>query len=422
MNQKLTTTFNPTFVGWLKNNFSYSATFNINNNITNKAIGKAASINKNLTGDFSLNFRNLLQSLGVNLEQSQGGAQSGPVPRESTQKDSKDNKNQQEKKGGLKLSFGDIKSFINSFQDIKISIGKTLTSNELGLESSPGFDYMLGLKEKSGIPILETAGQLQGSLQESRKISFGTGFSLSKYINVTLNYAKNSSENTRGTTRTGTETISVGASGDKPSPFPNWGIRCSNLEKFVLFKPIFKSLSITHKFSGQLTETRQGLDLEPITKAYSKSFSPLMQAQMTLFFGLKVNMSISKTANYRENFSTNTDNKDITNSFQISTGFQKSGGFRIPLPFLSKKRLENTISVSLAYSRNSTTGWKTDIRGNTTKDKETRDWSFKPNITYSFTNRINGSIQFNIGKNYNNTIGERKIVEGSVAVNIVISG
>jgi cell surface protein SprA len=426
MNQKFSSNFNPVFFEWLKNSFTYSSTYQLNNNLQYKTTGKAVTLSKNIAGDFSFSITNMLKSFGLNLGPSASGSGGQPQPPEQQRRRSEEGveKDQEDtgKKSGLRFSLDDIKDFVNKIQDIKINIARTLTSNEVGLSDKPGLDYMLGFKPSTGIPILETAGNQQGSSQETYKISFGTGFSLTKYINVSLNYAKNISESSNGTSKSGTESESVGAFGDKPSAFPNWGIRMNNLEKFFLFKPLFKSLSITSNYTGQKTVTKEGEDFTPTIMAISKSYSPLMQAQVTLFFGLKVTFNLSRTEKLTDNLKVNQASKDVSNSMQISTGFQTSGGFTIPIPLLGKKRFENNINASIAYQRTTTIGSKKKQNGEWTIDQETRDWSFKPNITYSFSSKINGSIQFDIGKNYNKLSGERKRVEGSISVNIIIAG
>jgi len=414
MSQNFNTSFKPKIFDWLQNTFSYDAKYQLNNNIQYKSSGKNTSISRNMTGDFSINMQDLFSSLGLDLSST---PQPGRTPSQAKEKD------EEKKEGGFKISLGSIKSFINSIRDIKINIGKTLTSNEVGLEDKPGFSYQFGFKKETGIDKLETAGNQQARLQATDKISFSTGFNLSRYISVSLNYSKNSTENMSGTTRNGSTNKTVVAISDKDMAFPNWNINWRNMEDFPLFSLLFKSMTLTHGYKGQKTISLEGEGLEPRSEQIQSNFSPLAQINCTLFFGMKLNISYSLSEKINKNLIIDTESKDKTSNIKISTGFQKSGGFSIPLPFLKNKKLKNTINGSITFTQTSSTGYKTNPNtGELTKDVEQSNWNFTPSISYSFTNKINGGIQFKIGKQHNNRVGDRKLVEGSITLNIVISG
>ncbi len=49
-------------------------------------------------------------------------------------------------------------------------------------------------------------------------------------------------------------------------------------------------------------------------------------------------------------------------------------------------------------------------------------WSLTPRMTYSFSSTVRGGVHFEFGKTKNKVLGETKITEFGINVNIIISG
>lgn len=100
-------------------------------------------------------------------------------------------------------------------------------------------------------------------------------------------------------------------------------------------------------------------------------------------------------------------------------------GFKIPLPFLKNKELRNSVDFSVSFLRNASVS--AQQRGSREKKDEieansTKSWSFRPQMTYSFSNRVRGGARFEIGKTESKLSGTTNIKEIGIDVNISIRG
>jgi hypothetical protein len=114
-----------------------------------------------------------------------------------------------------------------------------------------------------------------------------------------------------------------------------------------------------------------------------------------------------------------TRNTDIS----FTTTYSKQSGFRLPLPFLKKKELRNSIDLSITFLRSisETKQRRGELRDELGGQKTTR-WSLSPRMTYSFSNRVRGGAHFEIGQTKSLLSGTTNIKELGIDVNISIRG
>ena len=163
--------------------------------------------------------------------------------------------------------------------------------------------------------------------------------------------------------------------------------------------------------------------IDQITKEdQDTQFRPLiginMQMKNGFSFSVRYNQSKKETITRTSGQAgTLTTSKDLS----ITANYTKKGNFRIPLPLLGRKRLENQIDFALTFT----------LGDNVTKKSkgeeyiisaETSKLILKPTVDYSFSNRVRGGAYFEIGKTHNKLIGDTSFKEFGINVNISIRG
>ncbi|MEM1271395.1 MAG: cell surface protein SprA, partial [Bacteroidota bacterium] len=219
-------------------------------------------------------------------------------------------------------------------------------------------------------------------------------------------------------------------------PLPNWSINYSGLGSWPILSTISQSASLRHSYTGTYdgdfrsnalaglddqgnplrdvrpiltAEGERGLeyvipDLEVGSVRINRRFSPLVGLNVNWKGGIQTDFSWNKSDSY----SLSTTNADVTNNstedFSFRTTFSKRG---MRLPFLSKRRLNNTLrlSLTLSLSDNKERRYRlqSDLEYNLTgqTDNEaylnpkpfgTRRLTVEPRISYTFSTRVSADF------------------------------
>ena len=443
MNQNFKIGYNPKIFNWLTNNFTYSAGFRYGFNRQQKVQSRNAQLAKTLGVNGSLDLENLWASIYKPAGAVKGGkrptpAARRPAPRKegaAGEEQKKEKEKEKEKGDGSGFSVMSLFSkFFGFFEPFSITYNQRENLTTYGISRMPGMSFMLGLQDSLGVPIESAVGASGSSSSVNRNTSstnenvhLSSGFSISRNIKVSLNYDNSASLN-RSTTTTGQRSNSRLIYGeDIDMPFPQWTLRISGLEKLPLINKYVQTMSLDHGYSGQFDQTyNMENGKEVITKEDRNSkFSPL--AGMSLSFKNGMTMSMRYTSGENNSLSSGYSvggTRTTTNDLSVSAQYRKQSNFRIPIPVWPFKnmRLKNSVNLQVTISSKSNVTRKSRAGGEYEITAETSQWLLKPDLQYSFSERVNGGMFLELGKTHNKLIGDTSYYEFGLNANISIRG
>ena len=313
--------------------------------------------------------------------------------------------------------------YLKKIQAFQFSFSVNNSINSRGRIGTPELPYRLGFTQDPGLPVVtEEVGVNTDNTTRSIDASLRTGVSLFSNINMPLNFQQTisttSSQNTfqRNLTR---DYFALGTNGKDGIPFPGWSVNIGQLEKYSLFSPWLKRLSIDHGYSGKETLVFQ--NGKEMNSQYKRYFQPLVGVSMQFKNDIssQARMTVGQTINNRSGGTELVNEMNVTGSIN----WQKRGGMNIPLPFLKDLKLENNITFSMNADYNSSLTRARAREGKKfTKQKESNSWKLAPKINYTFTKKVTGGLFYEYGQSFNPQTGKRTTKNYGFDINIAIRG
>ncbi len=439
--------YSPQIVSWIQNKFGYTSSFRYRNNIAQPERGRDVGANTNINANMTVRVSQLFKK-GRTTRSSAGTARRRRnTPRRRTsepgQQAGEEEKKEEKKKGG---GFGPgsifkfVKNKLGDINDIRITYQDGNNYTNSGLDSLGAIDrnYIFGFSTNPGIGLVDTT--LTGILSteaRNKTLRFDTGWQLSRGIDLKVAYTRDE-QNNLTSRRSGSFSKSAIQIGDgDPIPFPEITLSVSGLEKLIpIFKPVAKSMTVSSNLSGKNTIAWEDTIINQQKQDFSFSFRPLIRVSMNWKNGMVTNVQINKTTGFNNRLNPIYEDdifmriaiasgqRQRQQDIQFTTTYSKRSGFKIPLPFLSKKKLNNSIDFSVNFNMNKTVT-EQNVSGEENKyvvSQETSRWTFKPSVTYSFSNRVKGGTFFEVGKTSSTIAGDVSIKEFGINVNISIRG
>jgi cell surface protein SprA len=462
--QSFSARYQPTIFNWLTNNFSYQANYRYNNNIVQGNTGRSAAVNTAISGQFSLKLSQLLRSVkkpdrrGRSSRRSRSTKRPPPGPRptpgaqrvgeeeeepdrlrpgqekprgkpgaEPTGRKGTAKKEQEEKKKeskGFRINIlGGLASLLDKFQDITVNFSQRENVAFYGLEpGQPRFGYQFGWDSDPGISIVEGITRNQNSFSRSKQLSLSSGLDLTRNIGIRLRFSHDEQRN-ETTQITGNFSDSWLQLGDFDMPFPEWTVTWRGLEKLPLLRKVVTSVNASHNFTGKRSVVWTGSPDKPTRENFTVNFSPLIQLTMQFKKGISADFQISRTRSIEANQVVNGATRTTTLDISVSARYSKRSGFRIPIWPFKNMSLKNSVDFSVTFNKNRNV---VDISRGASEKWDNRDlnsrWSFIPKMTYSFSNRVRGSMGFEYGQTETKLSGKTTIRALNVDVNISIRG
>jgi hypothetical protein len=424
--------FDPKLLSWFTTSFNYSVNFRYGFNRQQTLAARSATQGTTMTANGSLNLGTLMKTIYKPKAGARRAAVAPPrpranVPAEGEGKDQK--KAEKTDKGGNFQILGIVSGFFNIFDPFSIKYSERYNTTKYGLAGVPSMEYQLGFTDQTGVPlevINEGAGAntMRDSRSSNETFGVSSGLKIGRNITLSLNYDDTYSLN-QSTTTTGQRSKSWLITGDGPGmPFPTWNLRIGGLEKLPLVNKWFQRISLEHGVSGQSNGTfnvEKGIEKQ--TKQDNDTqYRPLigvtLQMKNNISINVKYNQSTKETLTLTSGeASTRTRAQDIS----VTANYTQKGNFRIPLPFLRTKRLQNSIDFALTFTLGTNITEKNKGLGYEVS-AETSKWIIKPTANYSFSNRVRGGTYFEIGRTHNKMIGDTNYKEFGIDVTISISG
>ncbi|MDD5582000.1 MAG: cell surface protein SprA [Candidatus Marinimicrobia bacterium] len=398
----LNATFSPEFTSWLKPSFTYASSYSQNQPLY---LGYANVANtRTISGSLNLNLRTI-------FSQNKKSASTSPSPPRQSQEtrrppekstnDKKDQKQEEEKTKDFspKTLFN---GFINNLSPITIRASETRKINHNGvvLGDSTAFKmsnwtYRYGFSETPGDSIAkDKVGENFRGLNINRTFNVQSGYQLTKRISTTLDFGLSSTLNEAGVNLTETFTRSylpMGDDGRSGIPLPGWSVRWTGLNTIKFLSKYTTNVTLEHNYSGK--EMIQYQNHEEKSSSYSHEYQPLIGLTVAMKNGIRSTARWSRSLDVRN---TQADTKrTFTDNASLTVNYSHKGGLSIPLPFMDKVNLENTmdISTTFTYSNQTTHQRRGDIEKFALMDRR-QSWVIQPEFSYQFSRNINGSAWF----------------------------
>lgn len=341
--------------------------------------------------------------------------------------------------------------WFGDFKDVSLTYRKSenVAHNGMNALSSDSIRmaYMFGF-------VLDPGPQQEGGIassfrnyNKSENISASSGFALTRNINITMSFDYTRQKTVASQVRTtGSSSLSWFKLGDASGlPFPKWTLNVSGLEKLPLFSHVASTVSASTNFSGEKsyswrdTPERAGITDEK----FAFSFQPLLRLNISWKNGMTSTIAYNINNGYSPQYNISkapplpgedlvayyfqsasfSEGADIS----VTHSYSKRSGFRLPFPFLKNKELKNSVdlNVTFNYKTSETNSQLADASGGKTEkilNSKTKLWSFRPEMRYSFSNRVQGGAHLDIGKNEDNRNGKVSFTEFGININIAIRG
>ncbi|MEP0546656.1 MAG: cell surface protein SprA [Rhodothermales bacterium] len=219
---------------------------------------------------------------------------------------------------------------------------------------------------------------------------------------------------------------SVGRGGFTAFPLPNWTVTYTGVANWPIIRALAQSATLRHGYSatydvgfrsnplegaqnqetlslpdGSLTFLSDTPFLEANSVRVSERFQPLIGVNLGFKGGIQADINFISSESYALTPTIPSVNQLQTEEVSVRLSFNKTG-FRIPLPFLSSRRLNNNLRFSLIVSRANNTARRFTLRddleqsisgviGETFLNPQgevTTRTSVEPQLSYTLSNQV----------------------------------
>jgi len=432
--EQFSTNYTPDLFSWFQPKFMYQANYSWVKNAKREDQDRGGRIaaQGRFTGNVNVKLTDVIEVFYT------PGARAGAAGRRGGVRDrgSRTGTAQQPKTGKrlevtnpqLKALFKTLHTAAGKVSPIAFNYSRSRRAGEPAVFGQPDYAYRLGLVSESGLQTdtLRTGGLNLATVGEDQDMSWRTGLNLSRSVNLNFSFSSKRTKTRGQSSSTKTRTINWFLLEDHPEfgiPFMNWSLRWSNLEKLPLLNKIPWRVSLDHSYSGNHGSNDQ--NGKTVSDKYTRQFQPLVGFTINFTNGISANIRLSHTFALDRNYVNNVTGERKTTGRQItaSAGYQHRGGLAIPLPFFDNVKIQNTINFNLDF--NFGRDYKEERRGeaaNYAVTSEMENWSVKPYITYSFTDKVTGSFNFEYRERYTIPTGRQIDRKVGFDMNIAIRG
>ena len=434
IDEKLTNTFSPDYLRWLKPTISYNPSFSRDFDYSKDEPLVDMKTNSSLKSSINFSPKDF-----ISLFYSSGNSSSSSKRSRSRSSSSRSNSKIYEfTNPTIKSVLGYIYDYSSKITKISANYDLTAShthSNLLGTVD-PGLLFKIGLKDRPENIDFSNGSTYTYSHKYTRSSKINSGLNLMKNFLVTLDY-KNSNTLNQQSSGSPTENQSssffpLGPRGDSGIPFANWNINWTGIEKIKLYNDFsldkfFKTVSISHNFRGDVSRSFRDNSSIPENENYTRSFSPLCS------FTLKTKQRTNPIV-YKLNFGNTKNIKNTGNSTEItytdnistSISMQNKNGFTIPLFFFRDFYIENDVTfnfnVNFDQSKTLISSFIVGSEEDFNEQASSSNIMIKPDITYKFSRWVNGTIFYSYGISENKTTGKKKEQDFGFVINIKITG
>lgn len=420
INQTLKGQYNPSFSNWLKFTLSMNTNFKYNNNVQQQTLGKSAQNQVNYGFSFTLTPKQLVQNLTK-------GRKTTPVRRRTVPRRGEEEPEEKaaEADSGKGISIPNplrLFEFIgNNLQPVSLRFGNRVSANKYAIQEIPSFAFQIGKTFDPGPVISQNVGTNRGSFVKAFNVDATSGVDINSRVRLTFKYDYDNSS-TETTLINGSVSDSRLRLGESNVPFPDWTLRWSGLEKLSFLKKFVQRVTLEHGRTGKFVSKWQDDRANVSNETYNSSFRPLVGVNITwtgnLSSTVQFNQTFSEILTKRGGAGGTRKTRSDVNA---SVTYRKSGGFKIP--FFGNKVIKNNMDFSMNFVKSlDVSEQKRGEQGVYQEHTRNEKWSITPRLTYSFSSTVRGGVHFEYGKTKHKILGETRITEFGINVNIQISG
>ncbi len=480
-----TLSYNPQLFSFISNNFSYNSTHSSNRARSpatffnqNSQLSRRAQLDANLQLKSFINalkepFSKQGSSAGTGKSQSGGSRRERAKSSvEKSEKEKADTSDVNKTQGGGGRSFSKISEKIGSWgerilqmiNDPRFSISFDNSISMTGLDKKPNTAYSwLGYttSKNSGFfdnlfnfdldPVNEfivpdtskSRGLFQYNPRKAIAYNMNYGFNFNFFtVDIRYEYSEARMISNNIETRTITESVLFPMLKDVPFPFFDMTFRAQNLGRHNIFK--FMN-TITSNFGIGLTYSKKAIknineynpNVASIDSFYSqgKPFQISSITDQEIFPQISIDITwkgnISQSITFSNSTSrsfqpTSTQNSN-TKTLTSNISYSKRGGFKLPLPFLGNKKINNEVRIGTTFNLSKRKSFSTSFTGSGESKSKTKNiisddtsWSVEPRVDYSFTSRLTGGLFFKYEHIETHQAGKISRFAGGFTANITI--
>jgi len=349
----------PSWLAFLNANFSYNSGYNENSDhLDNRNTGNT----RNITNDNS-------RVAGITLDWIKllGAAK-------------------KDEKKSLLNPFTLLRMLTRRIDPVNVSYRRNQSFAKSGLLGRPHWSYRLGFTDN---PKVGTSGLSQSTdrVQIADAYSAKSGISLLA-THISANFSKNVNR-----------TIATEATKSISTRFPDFGFSFNRLGNFKLFKRFFTAVSYNFGYFKQVEESGNERTGETVSRATSKSFSPLASFSLDWKKGIRTSIKYTKDTKKIENLRIVGGNQSISidynNSITINNSYTFSAPHGIKLPFLRKIKFNSNLTLTFNIVQSSKK-IRSSVGGNpynVTADNSR--FALSASAGYSFSTQVTGGMNIN---------------------------
>jgi hypothetical protein len=426
MEQSFSTNLDPKIFSFFNPSLRFSSNYRWNNNVQMKSQGtnRSASIVTSLSLNGSFDPARMIQSFSKKSQPSSRRLVKAPDREEK-----KENPKIDKKKSVFSLLsiVRQTGSLFSKIEPLSVSVTQRDDRSDNGIvNGEPTFLYQLGFPNDSNLGFFYSPYVASNRVAKRSDLSFSfrTGLKVSSQLRLNFDYNFSNSENLSNV-KTGSVSRSVYSIKESLVPFPSWSLSWSGLEKFPFISKYVRVISLSHNFSGKQNISWNN-DRDKITQdQITKDFRPFAQISFTFKNGIAGNVQYTKTESFSRRVSYGAGKtKNANSSLSLAVNYSKTGGLR--LPFFKKHSMQNTIDFSLSFESSSNVQFQSsqnDVQFNEDNIvSDTKNWSFKPKLSYRFSNTVTGGTYFELGRRSDKRIGNTNVTAFGINAAISLSG
>ncbi|HUV37416.1 MAG TPA: hypothetical protein VMX58_10800, partial [Patescibacteria group bacterium] len=274
---------------------------------------------------------------------------------------------------------------IGKIEPIKTSIRMDRNSSYQRLYERAGLAYQLGLSDKAGVP--GKSGSVDSLVIEnvperatgSLVLDFNTGVALTSTFDVDI----------RANITKSTSDISGTTSEIERLTWPSLTFKWSGIEKKRFLSRFIKQSDITVKFERK---TQRDARAEETNYQLNPNWN------LTWRNSLSTNVAVTYAQQNREEARQEMWKRSWSVNLDLKYNFERARGFRLPLPFLNKKKFQFKSTLSTALNIGYT-------RATSDRQPPSSSLSVSPRASYKFSDRITGSLSMNYTRTAGGILG-----------------
>lgn len=440
--QSSTGNYQPEFTAWLRPTFNVTSSYGWGNRNLTQPGQESIRNQRNFGADWQLDFRTIFGGGGGGREARRERPRTPDLERRPAPGDSAstepDSLSAPPPRGSPFAAFGKlfgpVKTGMLAIDPITLSYDNTAGHSQSGLVGQPGLDYQFGLSQSHGLSVAsDTAGnplhQSSPLRQRGEEINARSGLRLTRDIRTTFIHRYSSSENISSSSTGSVEQSMfwLAGKGGSPTSFPFIDLTAdwSGLERLAFLDGVTKSVSLTSSLSNKVRETWNNVKSNVQSRDYNRQWNPLLGVNVSWKRDIDSQVRYNTSQTFTEQVVSGTKSRQSDQQVTATVSYTIRTGFRLPLLFLSKLRLQNqtTFSVNVDYrsqKQERTESANSDTYGLT---GATSSWSLQPRMSYSFSNTVQGQAYVQIQQTKNDiTQSKSRLFEFGIQVNIAIRG